>query len=150
MAEFKLREIPDYKHILVGVDSADDAQLAFAYAVKRAALDHARLSIVSIIETDNFNVYEALSKDHIVKTRAEVEAQLATYADAARAAGVVDVHTCVAEGDPGKTMVEDVIPHIKPDLLVIGAATKTGIARHFGSQAAVMAKYAPIATLIVR
>ena len=42
------------------------------------------------------------------------------------------------------------IPAVKPDLLIVGARSKQGIAKHFGSQAAYMAKYAPISVLVVR
>jgi nucleotide-binding universal stress UspA family protein len=34
--------------------------------------------------------------------------------------------------------------------LIIGSIAKKGIARHFGSQAAYMAKYAPISVLVIR
>jgi nucleotide-binding universal stress UspA family protein len=43
-----------------------------------------------------------------------------------------------------------VIPHIEPDLLIVGSEAKKGIAKRFGSQAAYMAKYAPIPVLVIR
>ncbi|XIF20049.1 MAG: universal stress protein [Acetilactobacillus jinshanensis] len=50
----------------------------------------------------------------------------------------------------GEAIVKDVIPHVEPDLLVIGSQAKKGLARHFGSQAAYMAKYAPISVMVIR
>ena len=56
----------------------------------------------------------------------------------------------IAEGDAGETIIKKVIPQVNPDLLVIGALAKEGLEKYFGSQAAYMAKYAPISVLVVR
>lgn len=56
----------------------------------------------------------------------------------------------IAEGDPGKTIVSEVIPQMNPDLLIVGSFDKTGISKRFGSQAAYMAKYAPVPVLVMR
>ena len=56
----------------------------------------------------------------------------------------------MAEGNAGEEIVKNVIPKVKPDLLIIGALSKQGIKKFFGSQAAYMAKYAPISVLVVR
>ena len=63
----------EFKHILVGVDDSDDAQLAFRYAINRAKSDGAKLTIVSILEQDNMNVYEAMSKDFVHGQRKDLE-----------------------------------------------------------------------------
>lgn len=60
------------------------------------------------------------------------------------------VRSIVAEGNAGETIVKDVIPHVEPDLLIIGSCAKKGLARRFGSQAAYMAKYSPISVLVIR
>lgn len=54
----------------------------------------------------------------------------------------------IAEGDPGKTIVSEVT-QVNPDLLIIGSFDKTGISKPFGSQAAYMAKYAPVPVLVM-
>ncbi|AVK63687.1 universal stress protein UspA [Lactobacillus sp. CBA3606] len=140
----------EFKHILVGVDDSDDAQLAFRYAINRAKTDGAKLTIVSILEQDNMNVYEAMSKDFIHGQRADLEHHVLQYEKLARQFGVADVNTVVDEGDPGETIVKDIIPALKPDLLVIGSISKQGVRKYFGSQAAYMAKHAPISVLVVR
>ncbi len=140
----------NYKHILVGVDRDDDAQKAFAYAVKRAVQDHAELTIVSVLETSDFNIYESMSKGHIERSRYDLDAQLTKYVQLAKTAGVTKVNSLLGEGDPAEIILEAVIPKMNPDLLIIGAETKTGITRHFGSNASKLAKYAPVSTLIVR
>lgn len=140
----------EFKHILVGVDDSDDAQLAFRYAMNRAKTDGAKLTIVSILEHDNMNVYEAMSKDYVHGQRKDLEDHVLSYRKLALDFGIADVHVVVDEGDPGETIVKDVIPAVKPDLLVIGSISKKGVRRYFGSQAAYMAKHAPISVLVIR
>jgi len=140
----------EFKHILVGVDDSDDAQMAFRYAINRAKTDGAKLTIVSILEQQNMNVYEAMSKDFIHGQRKDLEAHVVGYQKLAQEFGVKDVNVVVDEGDPGETIVKDIIPAIKPDLLVIGSVSKQGVRKYFGSQAAYMAKNAPISVLVIR
>lgn len=140
----------DFKKILVGVDDSADALAAFQYAIHRAATDHTELIIVSVLEDAEMNVYEALSKDYVHGERAELEEHIQEYADLADRAGIKNVRAVIAEGDPGEAIVKTVIPKYEPDLLIIGAAAKKGLAKHFGSQAAYMAKYSPISVLVIR
>ncbi|AVI94910.1 universal stress protein [Oenococcus oeni] len=139
-----------FNRILVGVDDSADAQLAFRYAVRRAVKDNATLIITSILENDEMNVYQALTKDYVHGERDELVEHLKKYRDIAAKAGVKDIKEIVDEGDAGETIVKNVIPAVKADLLIIGSLSKKGISKYFGSQAAYMAKYAPISVLIIR
>ncbi|WP_063515859.1 universal stress protein [Schleiferilactobacillus harbinensis] len=138
------------KHILVGVDDSPDALTAFQYALHRAKQEDTELTIVSILESHELNVFQALDKDYVHGQRAELEEHIKKYQQLAKEAGIKTVNAVIAEGDPGDTIVNQVIPAVKPDLLIVGARSKQGIAKHFGSQAAYMAKYAPISVLVVR
>ncbi|GEK29499.1 universal stress protein [Furfurilactobacillus siliginis] len=139
-----------FSRILVGVDDSADAQLAFKYAVRRAAKDGAKLFITSILESDEMNVFQALTKDYVHGERDELEAHLQDYAKFADEAGVQDLEIIVDEGDPGETIVKNVIPATQADLLIVGSLSKKGIRKYFGSQAAYMAKYSPISVMIIR
>ncbi|WP_125582710.1 universal stress protein [Levilactobacillus cerevisiae] len=139
-----------FKRILVGVDDSADALLAFDYAIHQAKRDSAELIIVSVLEHDDLNVYQALDSDYIHGERDELRQHVQSYQKQAQDAGVADVKLVIAEGEPGETIVRDVIPHVEPDLLVIGSIAKKGVSRYFGSQAAYMAKYAPISVMVVR
>ncbi|WOC53911.1 universal stress protein [Oenococcus oeni] len=139
-----------FNRILVGVDDSADAQLAFRYAVRRAVKDNATLIITSILENDEMNVYQALTKDYVHGERDELVEHLKKYRDIAAKAGVKDIKEIVDEGDAGETIIKNVIPAVKADLLIIGSLSKKGISKYFGSQAAYMAKYAPISVLIIR
>lgn len=140
----------DFKKILVGVDDSADAKMAFEYAIHRAKQDDAELVIVSVLENDDMNIYQALSHDYVHGERKELERHILAYQKQAQDAGVTKVSAVVSDGEPGETIVKDVIPHVKPDLLIIGSEAKKGVSRHFGSQAAYMAKYAPIPVLVIR
>lgn len=139
-----------FKSILVGVDDSEDALLAFDYAIHYAMDLNAQLTITSILENKDMNIYQSLNKDYIHGERKELEKHLLDYKHQASNAGVNDVNLIVGEGNPGETIVKSIIPHIKPDLLIIGSIAKKGIKRYFGSQAAYMAKYSPISVLVVR
>ena len=108
--------IKNIKKILVGVDDSEDAQLAFRVAMRRAIELDATLVITSILEKDEMNIYQAMSRDYI----------------------------------HGEEIVKHIIPAVEPDLLIIGALSKTGIRKYFGSQAAYIVKYSPISVLVVR
>lgn len=143
-------ELPKHKNILVGVDDSADAQLAFLNAVSHALEDDSLLHIVTVLESASLNVFEVLAKDALIEKRMEVEGRLKDYQQQALDAGVKEVHIVLAEGEPGETIVKDVIPDVKPDLVVVGAAAKKGIEKYMGSQAGYVAKNAPVSVLVVR
>ncbi|WP_311406773.1 universal stress protein [Liquorilactobacillus uvarum] len=136
--------------ILVGVDDSADALLAFDYAIKRAKEEDAELLIVSVLESDELSVYQAMDKDYIHGKREDLEKHILDYREKAVEAGVNSVRTIIGEGDAGETIVKDIIPKVNPDLLIIGSESKRGLRRHFGSQAAYMAKYSPTSVLVIR
>ncbi|MBU9788508.1 universal stress protein [Lentilactobacillus sp. G22-6] len=139
-----------FKRILVGVDDSPDAQLAFRYAISEARLSDASLVIASVLEPEDMNVYQALSKDYVHGERKELAEHINQYRDLALRAGVKAVDTVIEEGDPGEVIVKTIIPAVKADLLIVGSLSKTGVRKYFGSQAAYMAKYAPISVMVVR
>ena len=143
-------KIKNIKRILVGVDDSEDAQLAFRVAMKRAIELNAALYITSILEKDEMNVYQILNADYLCKQIDKLNQHIEGYKKVAIEAGVKKVYTITGQGDAGETIVKEIIPQVNPDLLIIGALAKEGIGKYFGSQAAYMAKYAPISVLVVR
>lgn len=146
----RLEKIRNIKRILVGVDASDDAQLAFRVAIHRARELGADLYIVNVIEDHDINVYEKLDDDFMRRKRSMHGETLTKYKQLAEEAGVKNVKIISVEGNPGKTIVKDVIPSVKPDLLIVGSIGKQGVRKYFGSQAAYMAKYSPVSVLVVR
>ena len=139
-----------FERVLVGVDDSADAQLAFRYAMRRCIKDNSTLIITSILESGDMNVYQALTRDYVHGERKDLEEHMQEYRKVALDAGVQKVELVIGEGDPGETIVKDIIPTAKADLLVIGSLSKKGIRKYFGSQAAYMAKYSPISIMIIR
>ena len=130
-----------FHRILVGVDDSPDAQLAFRYAISQARQSDAHLFITSILEDDKVNVFQALNKDFVHGERSALAQHIEEYRQLALRAGVKEVDTIIDEGDPGETIVKQVIPATNADLLIIGSLSKTGVRKYFGSQAAYMSKY---------
>ena len=122
MVDMDKEPIKNIKKILVGVDDSEDAQLAFRVAMRRALDLDATLCITSILESDEMNVFQALSADYIHGERKELEKHVENYRKIALQAGIKRVEVVIAEG----------------------------VKKFFGSQAAYMAKHAPISVLVVR
>ncbi|MCD2255593.1 universal stress protein [Agrilactobacillus fermenti] len=144
-------QIHRYNRILVTIDSDDfiSSKPAFEYACTTAKMYQIPLGIVSILETGDLNIFQTLSPDVLSQQRADVANLVDTYADKAREFGVLDVTPYVSEGKPGRTVVDQVIPEFKPDLLVVGSERKAN-ANAIGSQASYMVRYAPCSVIVVR
>ncbi len=142
-----------FKRILVAVDDSPDAQLAFHYAIYRAKADQTELGIVSILETDKFNVYDVLTKEYVLTRRKELDERVLEYTQTAKEMGVEKVSTFVDEGDAAECIVKNVIPVFQPDLLICGSKDKkqNRVKNVFiGSQAAYMAKNSPCSVMVIR
>ena len=90
-----------FKKILVAVDDSEDSIRAFRYAIHRALKDDLGLTIVSILEENVINVYQALTKDFIHGKREDLTKHVEEYREQALAAGVKDVDVWVGAGIPG-------------------------------------------------
>lgn len=146
-------EPKQFKKILVGVDDAPDARAAFSYAVDKAKRDGSELGIVSILETSDINIYQALSKDYIHGTRDQLEKRISEYVQVAIDYGVSQdkITAIVDEGQkPAERIVNHVLPEYHADLLVVGSVGKVDSKKLFGSQASYMAKNAGISVTIIR
>lgn len=140
----------NFNKIMVGVDESPDALKAFRYAIQEARHEMAELLIVSILEEKNINVYQSLDKNYWEKEMKLLKERCESYKKEAQGFGVVHVTTIADKGDPGELIVNKFIPLNHPDLLVIGARSTSRIRGFFGSQAAYMARYAKISTIIIR
>lgn len=145
--------VPKFERILVGVDDAPDAKMAFDYAVDKAKRDGSELGIVSVLETNDINVYQLLSKDYVHGTRDQLDRRIDEYIQAAIDYGVdpKKITKIIDEGSkPAERIVNHVLPEFHADLLVIGSVGKADSRKLFGSQAAYMAKNAGISVTVIR
>jgi Universal stress protein family. len=75
---------PKFSRLLVGTDDSRDAQLAFNYAIDYALKNDAELFIVSVLESDEMNIYQALDDDYIHGEKSELENHLLAYKETAK------------------------------------------------------------------
>lgn len=139
-----------FSKIMVGVEESPDAFKAFHYAIQKAKEEQAELVIVSILEEKEINVYQSLDKNYWQEQLAKLEKQTEKYQQEALANGIDKVSVIVNEGNPGELIINKLIPLNKPDLLIIGSKSTSKLKSFFGSQAAYMARYAPISVMIIR
>jgi len=141
----------DYPIILAAVDDSELGQLTLANAIHQALEDDAVLIIASIFESDQLNVFDALSKERTTSAREDVEQALQRYRQEALAVGIKTVATVLRDGEPGKVIVRDIIPVIKPNLVIIGAHSKRSLSdRYFGSQSSYVSENSPVSVMVVR
>ena len=135
-----------FSKIMVGVEESPDALKAFHYAIQKAKEEQAELVIVSILEEKEINVYQSLDKNYWQEQLAKLD----KHQQEALANGIDKVSVIVNEGNPGELIINKLIPLNKPDLLIIGSKSTSKLKSFFGSQAAYMARYAPISVMIIR
>ena len=139
-----------FKHILVAVDDSNLGQMALVNGIHQAREDNAKLTIISIFEKGQLNVFDFFSKESTTAAEDDVQRALKRYREMALENGVTDVDTRIAEGKPGEVIVKDVIPAVKPDMVVIGSHSQQGTEKYFGSQSSYVANNAPVTVMIVR
>jgi len=140
----------DFKKILVAVDDSELGQLALGNAIHQAKEDDAQLLIVSIFESEQLNVFDYLSKEKNKAAHEDVESALQRYRQTALDQGVTNVEIYFGEGEPGEVIVKDVVPAVKPDLIVLGSHSQQGIGKYFGSQSRYVVNNAPVSVMVVR
>lgn len=152
--QFEIEDKP-FARVLVAVDQDDSSSSikAFQFAVTLAFRNHAKLGIVSILELEDINVFEALSPEKRNKISDTLLADVKVYVKVAREHGVKDVEGFVAEGKPAPTIISDIIPTFEPDVLICGSKTKHVSSRKkifIGSQASYLAQNSPCSVLVIR
>ncbi|KRM86699.1 universal stress protein [Lacticaseibacillus thailandensis] len=139
-----------FKRLLLAVDDDDDesSRRAFNYACTLAKIYGIPLGIVSVLETGDMNIFQSLSPDILAQRRAEITHNLDTYVDKATQFGVEDAQPIVAEGKPGRVIVEEVAPAFKPDLIIVGTHERSN--NHLGSVSAFVTRNAKASVIVVR
>ena len=149
--EYKVKKI-EYSKILICVDSDDfvSSKNAFNYACSLAKHYNAQLGIVSVLETGDLNIFQSLDPDVLKERRSEIKELLEAYGQKAEEYGVKDIHLMVTEGAPGATIVEQVIPSFKPDLVIVGVEEKNRTRNTIGSQASKIVNGSRVSVSVIR
>jgi nucleotide-binding universal stress UspA family protein len=122
-----------YRNVVVGTDGSETASRAVEHAAQLASAFGARLTVVTA-----YTAGEGVDPQELEKAPEDVRwrltdaggaEDLATHAkDVAKAAGVTDVQTRVAAGDPAGALI-DVAEDTLADVIVVGSRGMTGAAR---------------------
>lgn len=142
-----------YRRILLTVDEDDRSSSlrAFRFASTLAHDYDATLGIVSVMESEDINIFDSLTPSKLQKQREHVKKVVAKYVQLAEDNGIRHVEELVYEGgDVDDVILDRVIPDFKPDLLVTGADTQFPHQKITGAIGPRLAKRAPVSVIVVR
>jgi len=152
MSELNLNIEPlQFKNVVVGVDESEQGYFALANAIHQAKEDDANLIIASVLEMGDLSTIDALHLGVIKEKRAEIEDHLAKYKAYAGSQGTKHVSTIFADGaKAGEALLQEVVPKVHADLIIVGAHSRDGFWESLGSQAAYIARHAKISSMVAR
>ena len=146
--------MPPYRNVVVGTDGSETAERAVEHAAELAGAFGARLTIVTAYTPGKgLDPQELETAPEDVRWRlvdAGGAEDLAGHAKGvAKAAGVTDVQTRVAAGDPAAALI-DAAEDSLADVIVVGSRGMTGASRFvLGSVPNKVSHHAPCDVLIV-
>ena len=146
--------MPPYRNVVVGTDGSETAERAVQHAAQLAGAFGARLTIVTA-----YTPGKGVDPQELEKAPEDVRWRLVDAGGAedlakhakgvAKAAGVSDVQTRVASGDPAAALI-DAAEDTLADVIVVGSRGMTGAARFvLGSVPNKVSHHAPCDVLIV-
>lgn len=142
-----------YRRILLTVDEDDNesSTRAFRFATTLAHDYDATLGIVSVMESEDINIFDSLTPSKIQEKREYVKNVVEHYVSLAEEMGLKKVEPLAYEGgDVDDIILDRVIPDFKPDLLVTGADTTFPRSKITGAIGPRLAKKAPVSVIVVR
>jgi nucleotide-binding universal stress UspA family protein len=143
-----------YRNVVVGTDGSETAAIAVRHAARLAGAFGARLTVVTAYTPgQGVDAQELEKAPEDIRWRlrdAGGAEDLASHAkDLAREAGVTDVRTRVAAGDPASALI-DAAEDTLADVIVVGSKGMTGASRFvLGSVPNKVSHHAPCDVLIV-
>ena len=143
-----------YRNVVVGTDGSETAELAVEHAARLAGAFGARLTVVTA-----YSPGQGVTPQELDAAPEDVRWRLVDSSGAedlaghaktlAKAAGVQDVRTRVAAGDPASALL-DVAQDTLADVIVVGSKGMTGASRFvLGSVPNKVSHHAPCDVLIV-
>ncbi|MGJ8731145.1 universal stress protein [Listeria aquatica] len=144
-------DMASYKRILVAIDGSEQAEKAFADALKLAKDTGASLAMAAVIDTRSFPSFTVEGTTWEEELREEMETVLRGFQEKAEAEGLQSVGTFLERGNPKKMLAEEIPELFGADLLVCGA---TGLNRvekmMMGSVSSYLVQHAKCSVLIAR
>jgi nucleotide-binding universal stress UspA family protein len=143
-----------YRNVVVGTDGSETAERAVSHAAQLAGSFGARLTVVTAFSPGaglNERERDEVPADlqWIVSDAGGAEDLAGRARDIAKKAGVADVRTRVAPGDPAAALI-DAAEDTLADVIVVGSKGMTGASRFvLGSVPNKVSHHAPCDVLIV-
>lgn len=153
MDDQMIKEPLFYRRILLTVDEDDKASSvhAFRFASTLAHDYDATLGIVSVMESEDINIFDSLTPSKLQQQREHIKAVVEKYVQLAEDNSIRHVEPLAYEGgDVDDVIIDRVIPDFKPDLLVTGADTQFPHSKIAGAIGPRLAKKAPVSVIVVR
>ncbi len=125
-----------FRKILVPVDNSEESRTILRWAVGLAKATKSDLTLLSVIDTEDFRIVEAAAHGEenptapsgiITEITSKLEAQLETEAADIRATGV-NVDVCVASGNPAEVIVTEAADR-GTDLIAMSTRRESVLAR---------------------
>ena len=144
-----------YRRILLTVDEDDNESTAkaFRFATTMARDYDAVLGIVSVMESEDINIFESLTPTKLAEKRDLLDQAVEKYVDLAENKGLKKIEPLIYEGgDIDDVILDKAIPDFKPDLIVTGADTKypRSKSKITGAIGPRLARKAPVSVIVVR
>ena len=140
-----------YKHIQIAVDGSKEADLAFKRAIAVAKHMNADLEILHVIDTRSFQNVSSFDSAMVEQVSNDAKKKMEKYSQAAKEAGVKEVHFSIEFGSPKTIISRDFPKKHDIDLIVVGATGLNAVERLLiGSVTEYVTRTADCDVLVVR
>lgn len=143
--------LQEYQRILVAVDGSESANRALRKAVAVAKRNDATLFITHVIDTRDFQLYQAFDASVSESAKSEANSILNACKLYAENQGLTDVRLLLEYGSPKKLIARDLPNSYNIDLIMLGATGLNTVERFFiGSVSENVVRSALCDVLVVR
>lgn len=140
-----------YDVVLVAIDGSKSADKAFERSLELAKHNMSKLVIGHVIDSTSFYLVAPHYSDVWKRSKEEANKLLEQYERKAKDFGLEDIETVMEYGSPKRTIIEDIAPRYKTDLIVVGATGINAVERFFlGSVSEGIMRYAKCDVYIVK
>ncbi|GAA5093537.1 universal stress protein [Wohlfahrtiimonas larvae] len=141
----------EYKHVLVAIDHSDDSEKIVKQAIVVAQRNHAKITLLHVIEDINIALGYELMPIISEQTDTEIVSEAKRHARAlADRLGIPDADTHVVSAFSTKEGIIKTSESLKVELVVVGAHTRQGLALLLGSTSGSIINDSPCDVLVVK
>ncbi len=140
-----------YKNILIAVDSSKESKKAFERALQLSKENSASLTVAHVVDFPIYSDYKPYDTQIIDLAKESADDLLSNLKKEAIASGLPDIEIIVKTGSAKRELIKQIIPDVKPDLIILGATGTNALERVLvGSVSEYIIRNAPCDVLVVR